>query len=85
MVTPYVKPMTRLVADYIEDAGVALVISACVQMPSLGVIESVEAESRLPTLSASAATSWGLLRALGLEAPVPGMGSLLAAARAATE
>ena len=116
MVTPYLKPLTRLVADYIEDAGVevhdalslevpdnrdvaalppadlaeharrldvtgcdALVLSACVQMPSLGVLEAVERDRGLPTLSAATATAWALLRAIGLEPTAPGAGRLLAA------
>jgi maleate isomerase len=58
----------------------ALVISACVQMPSLPVIETVERESGLPTLSAATATAWALLRALELDPVAPGAGRLLAGA-----
>jgi maleate isomerase len=122
MVTPYAKPLTHLVADYLEDAGVevhdalslevldnrvvgrldpgdlcthykrldltgcdALVLSACVQMPSLEAIEAVERESGLPTLSAATATAWSLLRALGLEPVLPGAGALLAPGGVAVE
>jgi maleate isomerase len=114
MVTPYLKQLTRLVAEYIEDAGIevgdavslevsdnravaaldqedlkthwrrldlrdcdALVLSACVQMPSLSVIEEVERRSGLPTLSAATATTWAILRALKLEPVVPRAGTLL--------
>ena len=114
MVAPYLKDLTRLVAGYIEDAGIevgdalslevsdnravaaldpedlknhwkrldlrdcdALVLSACVQMPSLSVIEEVEHRSELPTLSAATATTWAILRALNLEPVVPGAGALL--------
>jgi maleate isomerase len=114
IVTPYLKELTRLVAEYIEDAGVevgdalslevsdnravaaldpedlkhhwkrldlrdcdALVLSACVQMPSLSVIEDVEQRCELPTLSAATATTWAILRALDLEPVVPGAGALL--------
>ena len=55
----------------------ALVLSACVQMPSLSVIEEVEHRSELPTLSAATATTWAILRALELEPVVPGAGALL--------
>jgi maleate isomerase len=55
----------------------ALVLSACVQMPSLSVIEDVERRSGLPTLSAATATTWAILRALDLEPVVPGAGGLL--------
>jgi maleate isomerase len=114
MVAPYLKELTRLVAGYIEDAGIevgdavslevsdnqavaalnqeqlkthwkrldlrdcdALVLSACVQMPSLSVIEEVQRESGLPTLSAATATTWAILRALDLEPVVRGAGALL--------
>jgi maleate isomerase len=55
----------------------ALVLSACVQMPSLSVLEEVEQRSGLPTLSAATATTWAVLRALDLEPMVPGAGALL--------
>jgi maleate isomerase len=115
IVTPYMKPLTKLVADYIESAGIevqdalslevsdnrevaaldpsaliehhrrvdlrgcdALVVSACVQMPSLPAIEPVERECGLPTISAATATTWAILDALGLEPTAPGAGQLLA-------
>lgn len=56
----------------------ALVLSACVQMPSLPVIDDVERESGLPTLSASTATAWSVLRALGEEPEIGGAGGLVA-------
>jgi maleate isomerase len=55
----------------------ALVLSACVQMPSLAVLEEVEHSSGLPTLSAATATTWAVLRALDLEPVAPGAGALL--------
>jgi maleate isomerase len=117
IVAPYLKELTRLVADYIEDTGIevgdavslevsdnqavaaldpedlkthwkrldlrncdALVLSACVRMPSLPAIEEVERDSGLPTLSAATATTWAILRALNLEPVVPGAGALLGSA-----
>jgi maleate isomerase len=114
IVTPYLKKLTRLVVEYIEDSGVevadaislevpdnravaaldpqdlknhwkrldlrdcdALVLSACVQMPSLSVIEEVEQRAELPTLSAATATTWAILRALDLEPVAPGGAELL--------
>ncbi len=114
MVTPYMKPLTKLVADYIEDAGVevvdalslevsdnlavarldpaelrdhwrkvdtagadALVLSACVQMPSLSSIQPVEDEAGLPVLSAATATVFTILTELGLQPKVPDAGRLL--------
>jgi maleate isomerase len=58
----------------------ALVLSACVQMRSLDVLEEVERRSGLPTVSASTATTWAILRALDLEPVAPGAGALLRAA-----
>ncbi|MGW4033464.1 maleate cis-trans isomerase family protein [Streptomyces sp. NPDC004838] len=55
----------------------AIVLSACVQMPSLESIEIVENELGKPVLSASIATAHQLMRALGLPAVAPGAGSLL--------
>jgi maleate isomerase len=117
IVTPYAKPLTKLVAGYIEDAGFevqdsvslevtnnrevgmldprglrehwkrldlsgcdALVLSCCVQMPSLSAIEAVEQDCGLPTISAATATAWSILRALDMEPNVPGAGSLLTGA-----
>ena len=114
MVTPYMKPLTALVAEYIEDAGVevcdalslevsdnlevarldpaglrehwrrvdvsntdALVLSVCVQMPSLSAIQPVEDAAGLPVLSAATATVFTILSELELEPRVPGAGRLL--------
>ena len=55
----------------------ALVISACVQMPSLDLVEAAEAEFGLPVLSAATAGAYSLLTALGLEVDIAGAGSLL--------
>jgi len=114
LVTPYLKPLTKLVAEYIEDAGFevldalslevsdnlevarldpeglrehwrrvrtddadALVLSACVQMPSLPALQPVEDESGLPVLSAATATVFTVLSELGLRPEVPSAGRLL--------
>jgi maleate isomerase len=114
MVTPYMKPLTKLVAEYVEDAGFevvdalslevsdnlevaaldpaalrehwkrvdtsnadALVLSACVQMPSLPSIQPVEDEAGLPVLSAATATVFTILSELGLRTHVPDAGRLL--------
>jgi maleate isomerase len=114
VITPYMKPLTRLVCDYLESEGVevvdalslevpdnlavgrldpmdlvdlsvkvdtdsvdALVLSACVQMPSLPAVPVVQERLDIPVLTASVATTWRTLRALGLPAVVPGAGALL--------
>ncbi|NLD56296.1 MAG: Asp/Glu racemase [Burkholderiaceae bacterium] len=55
----------------------AIVLSACVQMPSLPVIAQVEAEAGIPVVSAATCTTYAMLKRLGLETIVPGGGSLL--------
>jgi maleate isomerase len=114
MVTPYMKPLTKLVADYIEAEGIevidsisleiadnlevgrrdpmalveiykslklggadVLVLSACVQMPSLAAIPVVEKECGLPVMSSAVATTYQMLRKLNLKTYVPGGGTLL--------
>ncbi|MCQ4121638.1 maleate cis-trans isomerase family protein [Rhodococcus tibetensis] len=57
----------------------AMVISACVQMPSLPLVQSAEEEFGLPVLSAATAGAYSLLRALDLPVDIPGAGSLLRA------
>jgi maleate isomerase len=59
----------------------AVVISACVQMPSLPVIATVERELGIPVLSAASATVFDLLDSLELGMRVPEAGSLLAVER----
>jgi len=61
----------------IEQAD-AVILSACVQMPSLPSIAVVEAELGRPVLSAATATTWKMLRVLDLHGGVEGAGSLLA-------
>ncbi len=114
IVTPYLRPLTRLVTEYIEAEGVevidsisleiadnlevgrqdpmalvdiykdlnldgadALVLSACVQMPSLPAVPVVEAECGLPVVSASVCTVYQMLRSLNLAPHAPGAGALL--------
>ncbi|WP_283139244.1 maleate cis-trans isomerase family protein [Rhizohabitans arisaemae] len=59
----------------------ALILSACVQMPSLAVVQQVEDEIGLPVLTAATATVHTVLTALGLDPVVPGAGALLAGPR----
>jgi maleate isomerase len=114
IVTPYMKPLTALVVEYLESAGIevvdsisleipkntdvaahdpmrlpeiaqglrlkdaeAVVISACVQMPSLPAVPIVEEQLGLPVLSASVATTYEILDRLGLKPVAPRAGALL--------
>jgi maleate isomerase len=64
------------------DGVDALVLSCCVQMPSMPLIDAAEEEFGLPVLSAATAGAYSLLCALGLAVDIPGAGSLLRADRA---
>ncbi|WP_040834905.1 maleate cis-trans isomerase family protein [Nocardia brevicatena] len=62
----------------------ALVISCCVQMPSLPLVEIAEQEFGIPVLSAATAGAYSILRSLDLPVDIPGAGSLLREDTAAT-
>ena len=55
----------------------AVVLSACVQMPSLPAIQLVEDRLGKPVLSAAVATVYRILKTLDLKAEVRGAGHLL--------
>ncbi|WP_324741230.1 maleate cis-trans isomerase family protein [Pseudomonas veronii] len=57
-----------------------VVLSACVQMPSLSAVSTVEAQTGKPVLTAAIATTYAMLKALNLEPIVPGAGALLSGA-----
>jgi maleate isomerase len=59
------------------DGAEAVVLSACVQMPSLGAIPIVEDRLGLPVTSASVCTTRKMLEALKLQPVVPDAGALL--------
>ncbi|SHT21280.1 maleate cis-trans isomerase [Mycobacteroides abscessus subsp. abscessus] len=114
IITPYMKPLTAMVVDYIEQSGIevidsislevpdnlevgrldpsklpqiaeglniegadAVVLSACVQMPSLPAIQKAEDQLGIPVLSAGTSTVYKILKQLGLDTKVPNAGSLL--------
>ncbi len=55
----------------------AIVLSVCVQMPSLAAIQAVEDRYGLPVVSSSICTTHQMLKKLGLKTFVPKAGSLL--------
>jgi maleate isomerase len=63
----------------LSDAD-ALVLSACVQMPSLASVQRVEDAVGLPVVTAGTATVRAILEGLDLEPVVPEAGALLAGA-----
>ena len=59
------------------DGVDTLVLSSCVQMPSLAAIPLVEREVGLPVVSAAVCTTYQMLQKLGLRTYVPDAGALL--------
>mgnify|MGYP001104610163 CR=1 FL=1 len=55
----------------------AVIASACVQMPSLASVQPIEDRVGLPVLSSSVATTFMMLKRLGLPTAVPRFGALL--------
>lgn len=74
---------SNLLADVgrLNTTGVdAVVISACVQMPSLAAIPHVEDRLGLPVTSAAVCTARSMMRALKLQPVAPGAGYFLSQA-----
>jgi maleate isomerase len=62
----------------VDRTGIdVLVLSACVQMPSLAAIDAVERECGIPVVSAAVSTAYQIMKKLGLEAQSPMSGALL--------
>lgn len=78
------KNLVRIAKSLDHEGADAVVLSACVQMPSLPSIEIVENEIGKPVLSAAVATAHQLMRALDLPAVAPGGGALLSGKYATT-
>ena len=114
ILTPYMKPLTQLVVDYIQNEGIevhdalsleipdnlevgrqnplapaehvkrldtkgvdAVVLSACVQMPSFQSVQQVENQLGLPVTTAAISTVYQMLNKLGLKREVANAGALL--------
>jgi maleate isomerase len=66
------------IVDRLDTSGVdAVVLSACVQMPSLAAVQVVEDALGVPVVSSAICTTFELLVNLGLEPIVPRAGRLL--------
>jgi len=114
IITPYMRPLTDKVVEYIEHQGfevldsIALeipnnlevgaqnpmnltriiddldyadadvvILSACVQMPSLAAVQEVQDRIGKPVITAAIATTYFLLKEMGLKPVVPNAGALL--------
>ena len=69
--------LVEIYKDLKLDTADVLVLSSCVQMPSLAAVPLVEKECGLPVVSAAVCTTYQMLRKLGLKTRVPNAGSLL--------
>jgi maleate isomerase len=62
----------------VDTEGIdVLVLSACVQMPSLAAVAKVEKILKIPVTSSSICTTWQMLKSLNLSTYVPEAGELL--------
>lgn len=114
LITPYMRPLTDMVVDYITNEGFevtgsialeipdnlevaaqnpmnlleiykrldltnvdVLVVSACVQMPSLEAIDLIEKEIGIPVTSAAVCTAYEMMKRLGIKPKATIGGSLL--------
>lgn len=71
------RNLMNIAEDLDTDNADALVLSSCVQMPSLVSIQAAEDKFGLPVFSAATATTYEILDRLNLSTQVPGAGSLL--------
>jgi maleate isomerase len=63
-----------------REGADAIVLSACVQMPSLAAVQVVEDELGVPVITAATATTYEVLTALGHRPAITGAGRLLTGA-----
>jgi maleate isomerase len=68
-----------------REGADAIVLSACVQMPSLAAVQVVEDEIGLPVITAATATTFEVLSALGHTPAITGAGRLLSGALTTVE
>ena len=69
--------LMRLALEMDHTGADALVLSACVQMPSLDIVEAVERRIGIPVITAATACVRILLDRLGISPRIPGAGRLL--------
>ena len=73
------RNLVEIAANRLNVRGAdAVVLSSCVQMPSLNALKAAEETVGLPCLSAAACTARQILRSLQLDPAIPGYGSFLA-------
>ncbi|GAA3045227.1 Asp/Glu racemase [Pseudonocardia yunnanensis] len=71
------RNLVRIARELDRPDADVVVLSACVQMPSLDVVQEVEDELGKPVVSTAICTAHRMMRAIGLPAEASGAGSLL--------
>lgn len=69
--------LDKIVDDLDYSEADVVILSACVQMPSLGAVQRVQDRIGKPVVTASIATVYQMLKALDLKTAVPNAGELL--------
>ena len=69
--------LVRIYQDLKLDGADALVLSCCVQLPSLPAVQVVENQCGLPVVSTAVCTTHQMLKRLGLKTVAPNSGALL--------
>jgi maleate isomerase len=72
--------LPRIARGLRREGADAIVLSACVQMPSLPAVQAVEDELGIPVVTAATATTYEILRHLGHEPAIRDAGGLLSGA-----
>ena len=72
--------LPEIARDLKHEGADAIILSACVQMPSLPAVQTVEDELGLPVITAATATTYEILKALGHTPSITGAGGLLSGA-----
>jgi maleate isomerase len=75
--------LPEIARDLQREGADAIILSACVQMPSLPAVQAVEDELGLPVITAATATTYEILKALGHTPSITGAGGLLSGAHTA--
>jgi len=75
---------TKVVYDHAKNAfrsGSDALFMSCTDMPSLDIVQTLEADLGKPVVSSNTATMWMMLRQVGIGEPISGVGKILSIPR----
>jgi maleate isomerase len=75
---PYARTRTLALEALAEGGDADAVFISCTNLPTLALLEGLEADAGRPVISSVAVTIWHALALAGVPASIPGLGSLLA-------